>query len=341
MIAPPEPRQKTPGPRRPMSNQIQNVHDAFFKQVLGDPELAGQFLREHLPREVTSLLGPEAPQPIPGSFVDEELQQHHSDLIFRVHLNTGGAAFAYVLMEHKSAPDRMARLQLLRYVVRLLSQWREQNKKQLHLPPVLPLLVHQGLDAWNLSCEFADLFGAVAEPLRPYLPSFRHALVDLAPMEDGALSSQLRLRAFLKALKYGRRPDLKTCFYAVLAEAPELGERDLSAILTYFEKGPLSREGKVIRDTLRRLVPDRMERIMGELTQPYYDKGRAEGKAEGKAEGLAEGEARILAHLLEKRFGAISGSVRQRIFTAEAATIETWVERVLDAPDLQSVFASN
>ncbi len=104
-------------PRSPMSNQIQNVHDTFFKQVLSDPELAGLFLREHLPREVTSLFGPEAPQPVPGSFVDEELQEHHSDLVFRVHLNAGGTAFAYVLMEHKSAPDRIARLQLLRYVV--------------------------------------------------------------------------------------------------------------------------------------------------------------------------------------------------------------------------------
>ncbi len=74
-----------------------------------------------------------------------------------------------------------------------------RTKRQLPLPPVLPLLVHQGPDGWKLSCEFADLFGAVPEPLRPYLPSFRHALVDLAPMEDGALSREVRLRAFLKA----------------------------------------------------------------------------------------------------------------------------------------------
>jgi predicted transposase/invertase (TIGR01784 family) len=320
-----------------MPNQIPNIHDVFFKQVLSDPELAGTFLREHLPPEVTSLLGPETPQPIPGSFVDEELQEHHSDLIFRVHLNAGGAAFAYVLMEHKSAPDQAARLQLLRYVVRLLSRWYDQNEKQLPLPPVLPLLVHQGPKGWELSCEFADLFGAVPEALRPYLPSFRHVLADLAPMEDHALSREIRLRAFLKALKYGRRQDLQNRLYTVLAEAPVLDEKDLLVILTYFDKGPISIDSTVMHETLQRLVPERKERIMGWFSQPYYDKG----KAEGKAEGLAEGEAKILAHLLEKRFGAIPGSVHQRIFTADVATIETWVERVLDAPDLQSVFASN
>jgi predicted transposase/invertase (TIGR01784 family) len=328
-------------PHQPVSNRLPNIHDAFFKQVLSDPELAGVFLREHLPREVASLLAPEAPQPVPGSFVDEALRQHHSDLLFRVHLRAGGAAFAYVLMEHKSAPDQIARLQLLRYVVRLLSQWYKRNQRQLPLPPVLPLLVHQGPKSWELSCEFADLFGAVAAPLRPYLPSFRHALVDLAPMEDRALSTQTRLRALLKALKYARRPDLGTHLDTVLAEAPELDETDLFVILTYFDKGPMPLESKALHDVLQQLVPDRKERIMGWFSQPYYDKGKAAGKEEGKAEGLAEGEAKILAHLLEKRFGALPGSLHQRIFTADTATLETWVERVLDAPDLQSVFTPN
>jgi hypothetical protein len=74
-------------------------------------------------------------------------------------------------------------LQLLRYVVRMLVHWYDQNKQQLPLPPVLPLLVHQGPGGWTLSCEFSDLFGSVPEPLRPYLRSFRHALVDL-PLID-------------------------------------------------------------------------------------------------------------------------------------------------------------
>jgi hypothetical protein len=47
-----------------MSTQITNVHDAFFKQVLGDPELAGQFLREHLPPGISQLLGPDSPEPL-------------------------------------------------------------------------------------------------------------------------------------------------------------------------------------------------------------------------------------------------------------------------------------
>ena len=320
-----------------MSKQLVNIHDAFFRQALGDPELAGTFLREHLPPDIAGELGPELPEPIPGTFVDEELRQHHSDLLFRIQLKAGRDAFAYVLMEHKSSPDPGARLQLLRYVVRVLTDRYEQSKQRLPLPPVLPLLAHQGPEGWTLSCEFADLFGDVPDALRPYLPSFRHALVDLTRLDDRHLSADARLRAFLKTLKYGRRHDLPDCMDIVLAEAPVLGERDLFVILTYLDKGPIPVNSKLMHETLARLVPDRKEHIVGWFSQPYYDKG----KADGHVQGFAEGEAKVLTRLLEKRFGVIPDLVRERIFAADAGSIDVWVERAFDAPNLESVFDTN
>jgi hypothetical protein len=148
-----------------------------------------------------------------------------------------------------------------------------------------------------------------------------------------ALSTQVRLRAFLKALKYSRRADLPDCIDILLAEAPALEEKDLFVVLTYLDKGPIALNSKVMHETLLRLVPDRKERIMGWLTQPYYEKGRAEGEAKG--------EAKILTRLLEKRFGAIPAPLHQRIFAADVGSIEAWVERAFDAPDLQSIFEPN
>lgn len=317
-----------------MSKQITNIHDAFFKRALGDPLLASTFLREHLPPELAGLLGPRTPEPVPCSFVDESLREHLSDLLFRVQLKGSRDGLAYILMEHKSSPDQGARLQLLRYVVRVLSQSYEQNNRQLPLPPVLPLLAHQGPQGWTISCEFADLFGTVPIALRPYLPSFRHVLVDLAPLEDRALSAEMRLRAFLKALKYRQRPDLNDCIGVVLAEAPALEDEDLFVILTYLETGSTALSNKVVRETLERLVPERKERILGPLTQPYYEKGLAEGEAKGETKG----EAKILTLLLETRFGALPTDFRQRISAADAAAIEAWAARAFKARDLQSVF---
>jgi predicted transposase/invertase (TIGR01784 family) len=324
-----------------MSIQPINVHDAFFKQVLSDPALAGTFLREHLPPDVAALLGPELPEPVPASFVDEELRQHHSDLLFRVRLKAGTEAFAYMLLEHKSSPESGAPLQLLRYVVRILSQWHKQHDHTLPLPPVLPLLANQGPERWNYSCEFIDLFGAVPSAMSAYLPSFRHALVDLSLVGDRALSTEVRLRAFLKALKYSRQRDLPLRIDVLLAEAPSLTERDLITILTYLDKSSPLLDDEIIREALQRLVPHKTEKIMGCITQPFYDRGKKEGIAEGKAEGKIEGEARILSRLLERRFGVVPEPLRQRIFSADVHAIESWAERAFDAPDLQSIFDSN
>jgi predicted transposase/invertase (TIGR01784 family) len=316
-----------------MPKPAANIHDAFFKKVLGDAESAGAFLREHLPPDVAELLGPEPPERVESSFVDEGLAQHQSDLLFRVHLRTGNApAFAYVLMEHKSAPDPLARLQLLRYVVRILVSWYEQNK-QLPLPPVLPLLAHHGPKGWQLSCEFADLFGDVATPLRQYLPSFRHELVDLGRIDDGALSAQVRLRAFLKALKYSLRPDLPTRLDIILAEGSSLELVDLVLILTYFDKGPAAVSDEQVRCALQRLVPDRENEIMTLFGQKHFN--------EGVAKGRTEGEANALARLLERRFGSVSNRDRERILSADLTSLQTWFERAIDAPDLTSVFRTN
>jgi predicted transposase/invertase (TIGR01784 family) len=322
-----------------MSAQLTNIHDAFFKQALGDPELAGRFLREHLPPAVVEQLGPETPEPLPGSFVDEELRQHHSDLLFRMHLKSGGDAFAYLLLEHKSSPDEGARLQLLRYIVRVLTNWYEQNGRRLPLPPVLPLLAHQGPGEWTFSCESVDLFGEVPPALQPYLPTFRHALVDLTVTPDTALSTIARLRALLAALKYSRRQDLPEHLHIILADVDSLEMRDVRLILTYLDQGPVAVSHERMRQLLKDQMPDQQERIMGWITQPYFEDGMKQGRAEGRTEGRTEGQAKSLIRLLERRFGTLPEPLRARVFDADVPSLDAWLDRVFDAPDLHAIFA--
>jgi len=60
------------------------------------------------------------------------------------------------------------------------------------------------------------------------------------------------------------------------------------------------------RDATASRGPNGWSRSWDGLTQPYYDKGKAEGEAKG--------EAKILTRLLERRFGTLPGALRQRIF---------------------------
>jgi predicted transposase YdaD len=60
-----------------------------------------------------------------------------------VRLRSGRPAFLYLLFEHKSRPDRFARLQLLRYTVELWDEWHRGHPRAL-LPPVLPVVFYHG-----------------------------------------------------------------------------------------------------------------------------------------------------------------------------------------------------
>jgi predicted transposase YdaD len=324
-----------------MSKPPTQLHDAFFKSFMSEPELAGRFLQEHLPADVVELLAPEPPERVPGSFVDKDFAHHHTDLLFRLRLKTGDPALAYLLLEHKSSPDAGTPLQLLRYIVNILATWYGEHE-QLPLPVVLPLVAHQGPGNWKFSTAFIDLFGSVPKPLHPYLVSFRHALVDLPRIQDDALSADTRLGAYLKALKYGRRKDLPQRIEVILV--PKLADVDMAHILRYIAVCPRIVSVANLHTGLRLLERSRREKIMRHFTQEFEAigeaRGRVEGRVEGKAQGRVEGQRRALLRLLESRFGKVSSRLRERIATADVATIEAWFERALDVRDLNSVFES-
>ena len=200
------------------------------------------------------------------------------------------------------------------------------------------MLAHHGPKGWTISTQFADLFGRVPEPLRPYLVSFRHALVDLARIEDDALSRHVRLRAFLKALKYIQRWDLPARIDVLLADAAELKSVDVALLLAYIDKGPVAVSNEVIRAALQRWVPSREEEIMASFGQEYFESGKAAGVAEGLQQGMQRGKASSLIQLLETRFGRVPDSLRKRIYGADPASIDMWLKRVIIAPDLPSIF---
>jgi hypothetical protein len=153
------------------------------------------------------------------------------------------------------------------------------------------------------------------------------------------LSADTRLGAYLKALKYGRRSDLPQRIEVILV--PKLADVDMADILRYIAVCPRIVSVDNLHTGLRFLERSRREKIMGHFTQEIEAIGEARGRAEGKAQGRVEGQGRALLRVLEKRFGKVSARLRERIATADVASIEAWFERALDAHDLNSVFESS
>ena len=112
--------------------EIDNPHDKFFKEMFGQPDIAADFIANYLPAEVVGELDLSAPELVKDSFVDANLQEHFSDLLYKVKLRGAKAeAFIFFLFEHKSVPDAWVALQILRYLLEIWEQCKREGAKKL------------------------------------------------------------------------------------------------------------------------------------------------------------------------------------------------------------------
>ena len=320
-----------------------NPHDAYFKTVMGEARNAKDLFYKHLPGEMTCQFAPGLPELIQGSFVDEDLSVHLSDMLYRVKLKTGSEAFVYTLIEHKSSPDALAPLQLLRYMVRIWVDWTRENRGK-KLPVIIPLVFYHGKRRWRVPTRFSMMFENTPEALQCCIPDFLHELVDLGQVENKELSNDPRLAALLMAMKHIFAPNIMLELAREQENLLSLETIDFQLFLSYIihTRQDIGREdvGKILD-----LLPlSQQEDIMAGLAQEFKDdwfaKGEAQGKLEGRLEGKLEGKAELLVELLQQRFGSLSRDVKEKISGADSDSIRIWSENIFTASRLDEVFKS-
>ena len=67
--------------------KIRNPHDKFFKETLGKSYVAKDFLNNYLPQEIRDIVNINTLEPQKDSFVNEELQEGFSDILFKSSIN--------------------------------------------------------------------------------------------------------------------------------------------------------------------------------------------------------------------------------------------------------------
>ncbi len=142
--------------------EITKPHDLFFKEVFSPAEVAEKFVFNFLPPNVTGHLKPNSFRLSKGSFVDERLKEHSSDLLYRVDFKDGKRTYVYLLFEHKSSPDLKVAYQLLRYLTRIWEHTTEGGKGPVH--PIIPIVLYHGTKKWTVPPRFFRLISSSCRP---------------------------------------------------------------------------------------------------------------------------------------------------------------------------------
>ena len=323
-------------------------HDALFKTIFGQPEHAAAELQHILPGHIAARIDWSTLTPQPGTYVDEELADQHSDLLFSAATRPSKEpVFVYILFEHQSTAQPRMALRLLRYMVRIWKRHADEEPKA-RLPLIVPAVLAHVPGGWTAPTRFADLFSASLADLAPgILPDFQYAVDDLHHSSDTdlrtrTLANAARLSLWLLRDARDRDALLRTLpswagDLEALAQTPR-GKELLVVFLRYIAKASRDLQLSEFRAILDGQAPT-AEAVTMTIEEQLHAEGHAKGLVQGKAEGKVEGKADALLVILRARGLHVPADVRTRIEACgDAETLDRWLVRAATVSDPADVF---
>lgn len=166
------------------------IRDISNRNILKDPLLCVQFLRDFVDRDFFGSLQPED--------IEDESEKYQAylgvsfetDTVKRIHMHMkeGKTSFYLIsLVEHKSIVDYNVSMQILRYMVCI---WNEYGKEMVSLkkgdirnkgfryPPILPIVYYEGKGEWTAGLHLKDRI-MLNEIFENYIPDFTYRLIRL------------------------------------------------------------------------------------------------------------------------------------------------------------------
>ncbi len=190
-------------------NIINQAHDKLFKETFGTVEISKDFMNGYLPKSVLDIIDMETLQPQKDSFINKELEEVFSDLLFNVSIN-GKEGHIYFLFEHKSYKDKMVIFQLLRYMIEIWeSKIIKESKNE--LPVIIPLVIAHDKGTWNVNTSLGDMisgYNILSDDIKKYIPNYEYLIYDLRDYNDDDVKLESITRIIVKMfrdVKYGSK----------------------------------------------------------------------------------------------------------------------------------------
>ncbi|MBL0194242.1 MAG: Rpn family recombination-promoting nuclease/putative transposase [Myxococcales bacterium] len=330
----------------PYGARAPDPHDALFKSTFADPRHAEGALRTALPKGLAARFSWDTLEAVPGSFVDAELKSRHTDLLFRVSLS-GREARLYLLYEHQSTPHPLMPFRLVVYAVRIWESWLKENPGATVLPALVPVVLHHGDAGWTAARsleELYDLDEATLLAAGAHVLRHRFVLDELVTETDETLRARAMSalgRLVLYCFRRARDPEELVRHLGAWADvalevmmAPH-GRAALDTVLRYVMMVHPA-ESRIVLEQLRGALPDeRLKETLMTAGEELMQKGEARGIIVGEVQGRRV----MLRKQLALRFGALPEGANARLDAADAATLDTWAERVLTAATLEDVLS--
>jgi hypothetical protein len=308
--------------------------DALYHRLFSHPLMIEHLVRDFVPEAMTLDLDFTGLQRVNDKFHSRRDHRRESDVIWRLPTRTGDDIYLYLLLEFQSGNDYWMAVRAQVYEGLLWQHVIAEKKLKTgdRLPPLLTLVLYNGDPRWTAPTDLSALIALPADsPLWSWQPHLRYYLMDIGRFPRDTLVRLDTLPALLFRLE---QPT------GVLEELGDL----VDEVIVWFRGHPDYVELKRLFTELVHQAatsmgaPQPLPKDLMEMTPMLTTTGDAI-KRHYFAEGEAKGEAKALIRLLEKRHGPLPDNLLAAISTADLATLDLWLDRVIDGQDLNAVFA--
>ena len=324
--------------------KIQNPHDKFFKETFSKIEVARDFMNNYLPQSIIRIVDLNTLEPQKDSFINEELQEVFSDMLFRVKINKR-EGYVYFLFEHKSYNSRNISFQLLKYMLEI---WEAKCKKEnsYELPIVIPLVIYHGSDEWNTKTTLGEMlkgYKELPEDVKKYVPDYEYLLYDISRYTDEEIKGEAINRIILTTFRDINKRSLEEFIESIVISAEYIRElEDKQTGIEYFEtlmRYIFSAKKDITKEDFDKII-ERIEYSYTEgseeamtLAEIFRQEGRQEGRQEEKKETLYKTAIRLLT----KKFGKLPEETRNKISQLDTENLEVIIDSIFEYESLEDV----
>ena len=323
---------------RPMAQ-----HDNGYKNLFSHPQMVRDLLVGFVHEPWVAELDWNTLEKVSGSYVTDDLRDREDDIVWRVRFNERWL-YVYLLLEFQSSVNEFMAVRLLTYLGLLYQDIIKQKMFTLsgRLPPVLPLVLYNGVRRWNAAQEISALIEVPPGRLQDYTPHLKYLLLDEGAIDESAPLALQNLTAALFRLEKSRTPTDMVQAVAALVDWLQAPEQTSvrRAFAVWIRRVLLpSRLPKTEMPEVGDLLE--IKTMLAETVMDWTQQWLQQGLETGRQEGRQAEASRLLERQLTKRFGPLPPTVRTRLAQAAVEQLEDWAERILDATSLDAVFTQD
>lgn len=215
-------------------------------------------LPDHLPAELRALCDLSTLHLESGTFVEDDLRQYASDILWSMKTTTGNDGYIHLLIEHQSGYDKNIAFRQMRYAVAAMQRHLDAGHDK---PPlVIPLQFYHGeRSPYPHSTNWLHCFSNPEMACKIYTNPF--PLVDVTVLDDDEIVNHRRMAALTLLMKHIRQRDMMELLDRLSLVMVKVSDEQVRVLIHYMVNAGDSVSPEFMRALAERL-PQHEDKLM-------------------------------------------------------------------------------